>query len=413
NRNHFPFSSSSTIPKLRFDFLYSASLGHDPGSKRTNQLYTVGLSARVESSDDNEDLGEDASKQGRKIQDIDADEDITLVNDQDDEKMFDVNDLQGEEVFVQEDVASEVNVASIATTDSVAATMIVDEVTLAQALMKIKKEPVKLKKKDQIMLNQEVALKLQAELQAKFDKEQRLASEKAQQEEEANIALIETLDDVQEKIDVDYQLAERLQAEEQQELNDAVKATLFMKLLEKRRKFFAAKRVEEKRNKPPTRAQQKSIMCEYLYCYQTELVEESSKKAKAEVMKGSSKRASTEMEQENSKLEQESSKKQKIDDDKETAELKQLVKIIPDEEGVAFDAIPLAVKPPSIVDWKIHKEGKKRYYKIIRADESSKIYLVFSHMLKCFNREDVETLWKLVKAKHGSTRPEEDYERVL
>nr|GEV09867.1 putative ribonuclease H-like domain-containing protein [Tanacetum cinerariifolium] len=49
-------------------------------------------------------------------------------------------------------------------------------------------------------------------------------------------------------------------------------------------------------------------------------------------------------------LEQESSKKQKIDDDKEGAELKQLVKIIPDEEGVAINVIPLAIKPPSIVD---------------------------------------------------------------
>nr|GFD17132.1 hypothetical protein [Tanacetum cinerariifolium] len=49
-------------------------------------------------------------------------------------------------------------------------------------------EPVKLKKKDQIMLDEEVALKLQAE----FDKEQRLAREKAQKEEEANISLIET-----------------------------------------------------------------------------------------------------------------------------------------------------------------------------------------------------------------------------
>nr|GFA11560.1 hypothetical protein [Tanacetum cinerariifolium] len=30
-----------------------------------------------------------------------------------------------------------------------------------------------------------------------------------------------------------------------------------------------------------------------------------------------------------------------------------------------------------------------------------------------FDREDVKTLWKLVKAKYGSTRPEEDYDRVL
>ncbi|GJU19226.1 hypothetical protein Tco_1152568, partial [Tanacetum coccineum] len=32
---------------------------------------------------------------------------------------------------------------------------------------------------------------------------------------------------------------------------------------------------------------------------------------------------------------------------------------------------------------------------------------------KDFDIEDLETLWKLVKAKHGSTRPEEGYERVL
>ncbi|GKB98925.1 hypothetical protein Tco_0985062 [Tanacetum coccineum] len=41
------------------------------------------------------------------------------------------------------------------------------------------------------------------------------------------------------------------------------------------------------------------------------------------------------------------------------------------------------------------------------------MYLVFSHMFKSFDREDLETLWKLVKAKHRSTRPKEGYERVL
>ncbi|GJW21768.1 hypothetical protein Tco_0032390 [Tanacetum coccineum] len=46
--------------------------------------------------------------------------------------------------------------------------------------------------------------------------------------------------------------------------------------------------------------------------------------------------------------------------------------VIPDEEEVAVDAIPLATKPPSIVDWKIIKEGKIGYYQIIRADENSK-----------------------------------------
>nr|GFD23573.1 hypothetical protein [Tanacetum cinerariifolium] len=61
--------------------------------------------------------------------------------------------------------------------------------------------------KDQIRLNEETALKLQAGFN---EEEQRLARERAQKELEANIALIETWDDVQAKTDVDYQMAERL-----------------------------------------------------------------------------------------------------------------------------------------------------------------------------------------------------------
>ncbi|GKF23799.1 hypothetical protein Tco_0076121 [Tanacetum coccineum] len=34
-------------------------------------------------------------------------------------------------------------------------------------------------------------------------------------------------------------------------------------------------------------------------------------------------------------------------------------------------------------------------------------------MLQNIDREDLKTHWKLVKAKHGNTRPEEIYERVL
>nr|GEU88812.1 uncharacterized mitochondrial protein AtMg00810-like [Tanacetum cinerariifolium] len=179
--------------------------------------------ARVDSFKDEQSLGEDASKQGRKINDIDADEDITLVNDQNDAKMFDVNNLHGEEAFVVKEVldkevsaAGEVNAARIATTVSAVAIITTEEITLAQALMEIKRlkpkakgivlqepsestittttktislkqsqdkgkaimieEPTKLKKKDQIRLDEESALKLQAELQAEFD-EQRLARE--------------------------------------------------------------------------------------------------------------------------------------------------------------------------------------------------------------------------------------------
>ncbi|GJV83936.1 putative ribonuclease H-like domain-containing protein [Tanacetum coccineum] len=93
---------------------------------------------------------------------------------------------------------------------------------------------------------------------------------------------------------------------------------------------------------------------------------------KTDLVEGSSKRAGDE-------LEQEVTKKQKVDDVQETAEvdddqeaakIKELMEIILDEEEVAIDAIPLATKPPTIVNWKIHKEGKKNYYQIIRVDGS-------------------------------------------
>nr|GEY26611.1 hypothetical protein [Tanacetum cinerariifolium] len=105
--------------------------------------------------------------------------------------------------------------------------------------------------------------------------------------------------------------------------------------------------------------------------------------------------------------------KQKVKDDKETTELKWLMEIIPDNEEVAIEAIPLAVKSLGIVDWKIYKEGKKSYYQIIRADGKSQMYMFFSQMLTSFDREDLKDLYKLVKAKYGLTRPVEDLNLLL
>ncbi|GJW98352.1 hypothetical protein Tco_0180160 [Tanacetum coccineum] len=89
------------------------------------------------------------------------------------------------------------------------------------------------------------------------------------------------------------------------------------------------------------------------------------------------------------------------------------MEIILDEEEVVIDAIPLAVKSPSIISWKIYKEGRKSYYQIIRADGKSQMYMIFSHMPKSFDKEDLETLYKLVKAKYESTRPMEDLDLLL
>nr|GEY65788.1 hypothetical protein [Tanacetum cinerariifolium] len=68
---------------------------------KLKRLYKVGLTAMVESLNNEQSLDKDASKQGRRISDIYADEGTTLVSTQDDAEMFDVNDdVGGEEVFV-------------------------------------------------------------------------------------------------------------------------------------------------------------------------------------------------------------------------------------------------------------------------------------------------------------------------
>ncbi|GJT56933.1 hypothetical protein Tco_0991987 [Tanacetum coccineum] len=87
-------------------------------------------------------------------------------------------------------------------------------------------------------------------LQAQFDEEDRIAREK----EKANAALIAQWNDIQDKVETDYELAQRLQVEEQEELTIEEKSKLFQQLLEKRRKFFAANKAKEKRNKPPTKS---------------------------------------------------------------------------------------------------------------------------------------------------------------
>ncbi|GJZ78351.1 hypothetical protein Tco_0643023 [Tanacetum coccineum] len=116
----------------------------------------------------------------------------------------------------------------------------------------------------------------------------------------------------------------------------------------------------------------------------------------------------------------ESSKKQKVEEEQELEEvdednevkLKKLL-VIKKDEDIVIDAIPLATKLPVIVDYKLHKEGMLVHYQLIRADGSSKRYSSMIRMLQGIDREDLEALWRIGKAKYGDTRPKNDFERVL
>ncbi|GJX92524.1 hypothetical protein Tco_0345850 [Tanacetum coccineum] len=188
--------------------------------------------------------------------------------------------------------------------------------------------------------------------------------------------------------------------------------------MNKRKKHFAMLRAEEKRRKPPTKAQKRNLMSTYLKnmgrykhnqlknksyeeiqkLFDNEIrrvntfipmdfevvkskkgIEESSKGTKDEMESNKSKKAkSSEEKAKGSRkkiLETDEHEEVEVDDE---VELKKYLVIVKDDD-IAIDAIPLATKPP-VID---------------------------------IDREDLQTLWKLVKPKHGDTRHEDEHERVL
>ncbi|GKC65053.1 hypothetical protein Tco_1097651, partial [Tanacetum coccineum] len=197
-------------------------------------------------------------------------------------------------------------------------------------------EPKKpLKKKDQIMFDKEVAQKLQAQLDAELEEEEKLAR---QREEDANIA---EWDNVQAMMDVDYELAARLQAEEQGELTIEEKSRLFMELINKRKKHFARLGAEDFKD------------IQMLFDKEMKRVN-TFVDMDTELVKGSETRTEESSKRVGKELEYENLKKQKLDEKVEAevddeAEMKEHMEIVLDDE-VAIDAIPLATKPPIIVD---------------------------------------------------------------
>ncbi|GJT93584.1 hypothetical protein Tco_1082429 [Tanacetum coccineum] len=149
------------------------------------RLRKVGLARRVESFDE-ASLGdqEDASKQGRRIADIDDDAEVTLIDEttgrNDDNLMFDTGVLDEQEVEVEKTLieikAAKPKVRGVmiqepseftTTTKPAASKPSHDK---GKAKMIESEKP--LKKKDQIMYDQEVALNLQAQLQAELEEEE-------------------------------------------------------------------------------------------------------------------------------------------------------------------------------------------------------------------------------------------------
>nr|GEY25338.1 hypothetical protein [Tanacetum cinerariifolium] len=151
--------------------------------------------------------------------------------------------------------------------------------------------------------------------------------------------LIEEWDDVQAIINADRKLVEQIQAQEREHLSIEERSKLLAELIESRRKENGEK---DKNNT-------------------------------SKITEGSSKRAGD-------KIEPESAKRQRLEKEDDTAELKRCLEIVlEDDDDVTFEATPISSKSPTIN----------------------------------FNREDFKVLRSIVKTRLKKTKPVNDMDNLL
>ncbi|GKC43164.1 hypothetical protein Tco_1060886 [Tanacetum coccineum] len=357
--------------------------------------------ARIVVSDDEENL-EDSSKQERKISAIDQDPTVSLVQHDVEIQGRHEHDMEFKFNFdaAKEDISTAEAVSTAGATVTTASVVVAKD----KGNGKIEEsEPAQTKTKQRI----------------------------ARLHEEASSFNIEEWEDIQAIIEVDEELALKLQEKEREKYSEAEQARLLAEFINQRKRYFAAKRAEDRRNKPPTQAQQRTYMSNYIknmggytlhqlrgYSFDEikTLFETTMRKVKTfvpieseverevpELAAGSSKRDAEE------ELDQESSKRQKTGESSEPVEepkdkeadelsqekLQQMMIIVPDQ-GMNVEA--LQTKYP-IIDWEIYTEGTRKYWKIIRVGNHAELWV---ELKRLFELDTDDELWKLQKHIHDN-----------
>ncbi|GJW63665.1 hypothetical protein Tco_0115549 [Tanacetum coccineum] len=318
------------------------------------------------------------------------------------------------------------------------------------------------KTKEQIR-QEEARLEEAIRLQAQMDEE-------AEVQKAAQFYTEEDWDTIRAKLEANTEVVKSLQGES---ISNDDFAKRMVEMINEKKKFYAEQKAKAKRSKPMTQAQQREYMSTFIKNQSSwklsQLKKLSFEELKTEfekLMKSIESFVPMETEarvkRHGLQLEQETSKKQKIDiedasitkgkdevvKEEETevpvkktgmrrkqkarkginidktaqdefnkereAYVKDKVKDASSESEIGVDVIPTATKPPTIVNWKIiSQSSQKAAYQIIRKDGSDKIYMSFGAILKDFSRDELVELYRLVIKKYGANRPEEMYDRVL
>ncbi|GKA12930.1 ribonuclease H-like domain-containing protein [Tanacetum coccineum] len=329
------------------------------------RLRKVGMSRKVESSEDLETLGAPkvASKQGRGIADIDADNDVTLVDEtqerQDDDLMFDTRVLDDDEMPVEAKVdgkdeavtTASVNdstageaVTTTSADDSVVPTTI-KEITLAQTLIQIKVAKPKVVTTAATTTTTRPKARgvvVQEPSEFRFPQETQPSSSKDKGKEGID----------REDLEVLWRIVKAKYGDQRPEYEFERVLWGDLKVM-----FEPDKRSDEMKR------------VNTFVAMGSEVQESKKKKeeGREETTKGSRKKM-LRRKRAGKEQQKESSKKQKVEEEKESEEVDEI------------------------------DEAELKKLLLIRADGSSKRYSSMIRMLQGIDREDLEALWRIVKA---------------
>ncbi|GJX70723.1 hypothetical protein Tco_0307894 [Tanacetum coccineum] len=314
-------------------------------------------------------------------------------------------------------------------------------------------------KKFKMLANdEEIARKVQEEWETEEEKK------KLAEEEAIKAAFTNKYDFIQTRLNADKILAEKLQEEEREKFTIEQRAKFLHDTIVAQRRFLAQQRSEAIRNKLPTRNQLRNQMMTYLkyvggykhaqlnkkkfeeiqVMYEKvkranenfipigsakdeKLIEKMNKKAdgmdKEEVSKEpESTKVKAKIKEPKETIRKRSgrrlkmkapkrSKRQKTDSDhEEENHLRTFLKIVPEEEE-KIDYEVLGTRYP-IINWESkfydygHFGRELIYYKVFRADGSSRWIKTFSEMIKFFDRMDLVEIHSLVMKRFETTPPE-------
>ncbi|GJS34111.1 hypothetical protein Tco_0532493 [Tanacetum coccineum] len=247
----------------------------------------------------------------------------------------------------------------------------------------------------------------------------------------------EDWDTIRAKLEANVELTKSLQGEN---VSSDDFANRMVDMINQKKKYYAEQKAKVKRDKPMTQAQQRDYMSTFIKNQSSWKMDQLKKltfeelKVEFEKLMRSIEsfmpmRSEERVKSAGVQLEQESSKKQKIvvedvlvteekvEDHEAEEDMEALVKGNDIDSSLGIDisvsVVLVAIKPPSIANWKIIKLGNKGVYQIIREDGTYITYINFGAMLKSISRDDLTELYRLIMQKYGTNRPEDKYERVF